>query len=278
MKLFGVVGHPIAHSKSPRIHGLFAAQCNIDIDYKKFDVAPEEFESFIKEFFEGGGHGLNITVPFKEDAFRLSTPANEKVKLSKAVNTLYLNEAGELIGDNTDGPGLVKDLLRNDIPLKGKRLLILGAGGAVRGILPSLIELAPKSITIANRTIQKAEQLKQEFFHLQDINVMGFEGVRSAVEQGVEREAYDVIINATSLGLEGKTPKITNKAIKATTCCYDLMYSTENTAFVNWGLENNALKAIDGLGMLVEQAAVSFEIWLRAAPESSAIIDTMRRG
>ena len=270
VKAFGVVGHPIAHSKSPEIHGLFAQQCKVDIDYKKFDVAPSDFEAFINEFFAGGGLGLNITVPFKEDAFRLSTPANEKVNLSRAVNTLYLNDSGELIGDNTDGPGLVKDLIGNNIQLKGRRLLILGAGGAVRGILPSLIEQAPKSITIANRTIQKAEQLKEEFIHLLDLNVLNFEEV--------EGEAYDVIINATSLSLQGKTPKISNSLINARTCCYDLMYSNQNTAFVNWGLENNAQKAIDGLGMLVEQAAVSFEIWLGAAPETSAVIDRMRLG
>jgi shikimate dehydrogenase len=270
VKVFGVVGHPIAHSKSPEIHGLFAQQCEVDLDYKKFDVAPEDFEVFIRDFFEGGGLGLNITVPFKEDAFRLSTPANEKVKLSKAVNTLYLNDAGELTGDNTDGSGLVIDLLGNGIQLKEKRLLILGAGGAVRGILPSLIEQAPKSITIANRTIQKAEQLKEEFKHLLDLNVLSFEAV--------EGEAYDVIINATSLGLQGETPKINSTAINARTCCYDLMYSNQNTAFVNWSLENNAQKAIDGLGMLVEQAAVSFEIWLGAAPETGAVIDKMRLG
>ena len=270
VKAFGVVGHPIAHSKSPEIHGLFAQQCKVDIDYKKFDVAPGDFEAFISEFFAGGGLGLNITVPFKEYAFRLSTPANEKVNLSRAVNTLYLNDSGELIGDNTDGPGLVKDLIGNNIQLKGRRLLILGAGGAVRGILPSLIEQAPKSITIANRTIQKAEQLKEEFIHLLDLNVLNFEEV--------EGEAYDVIINATSLSLQGKTPKISNSLINARTCCYDLMYSNQNTAFVNWGLENNAQKAIDGLGMLVEQAAVSFEIWLGATPETSAVIDRMRLG
>ncbi|MFT6094939.1 MAG: shikimate dehydrogenase [Pseudohongiellaceae bacterium] len=270
VNIFGVVGHPIAHSKSPEIHGLFAQQCKVDIDYKKFDVAPDDFEAFIRDFFASGGLGLNITVPFKEDAFRLSTPANEKVKLSKAVNTLYLNDAGELTGDNTDGPGLVKDLLGNDIQLKEKRLLILGAGGAVRGILPSLIEQTPKSITIANRTIQKAEQLKKEFIHLLDLKVLNLEEV--------EGESYDVIINATSLGLQGKTPKISNAAINARTCCYDLMYSNQNTAFVSWCLENNAKKAIDGLGMLVEQAAVSFEIWLGAAPETGAVIDRMRVG
>lgn len=285
MKAFGVVGHPIAHSKSPEIHGLFAAQCKVDIDYKKYDVQPENFESFINDFFADGGIGLNITVPFKEEAFRLSAPANEKVKLSKAVNTLYKNEKGELIGDNTDGPGLVKDLSGNDILLKEKRILILGAGGAARGILPSLIEQAPKSITIANRTIKKAEQLKEEFSHLHSINVLGFDqvGVLEKAEktestERIENEPYDLIINATSLGLEGKTPKINNQAIKASTCCYDLMYSNKNTAFVNWGLENNAQTSIDGLGMLVEQAAVSFEIWLGTAPETSTIIDRIRRG
>lgn len=291
MKVFGVVGHPIAHSKSPEIHGLFAAQCKVDIEYKKYDIAPEKFESFVSDFFASGGVGLNITVPFKEEAFRLSMPANEKVTLSKAVNTLYLNDKGELTGDNTDGPGLVKDLLSNDIQIEEKRLLILGAGGAARGILPSLLEQSPKSITIANRTVKKAEQLKEEFSHLHSIRVLSFEelgGVNLAGEivdaateknsSDIENKPYDVIINATSLGIEGKTPKISKLVINADTSCYDLMYSVENTAFVNWGLENKVCKAIDGLGMLVEQAAVSFQIWLDAAPETDAVIDKIRRG
>ncbi len=273
MKAFGVVGHPIGHSRSPEIHGQFALQCKLDIDYLKFDVEPEKFDSFVSEFFANGGVGLNITVPFKEHAFRLSTPASEKVKLSKAVNTLYLNEIGELVGDNTDGPGLVKDLLNNDILLEQKRLLILGAGGAARGILPSIIEKSPASITIANRTIEKAEQLQQEFSHLQSIDVVGFEDV-----DGVDTEPYDVIINATSLGIQGETPNISPKAVKSSTCCYDLMYSSDDTAFVKWALDNKAQKAIDGLGMLVEQAAVSFEIWLGAIPDTRAIVDRIRRG
>jgi shikimate dehydrogenase len=273
VKAFGVVGHPIGHSRSPEIHGQFALQCKLDIDYLKFDIEPEKFHSFVSEFFANGGVGLNITVPFKEHAFRLSTPASEKVKLSKAVNTLFLNKNGELVGDNTDGPGLVKDLLNNGIVLEQKRLLILGAGGAARGILPSLIEKSPSSITIANRTIEKAEQLQQEFSHLQLIEVVGFEDFDE-----LGGEPYDVIINATSLGIQGKTPNISSKAVKPSTCCYDLMYSSDDTAFVKWALDNKAKKAIDGLGMLVEQAAVSFEIWLGAIPDTRVVIDRIRLG
>lgn len=269
MKSFGVVGHPISHSKSPEIHSLFAQQCKIEIEYNKFDVQPKNFEQFVRDFFAEGGQGLNVTVPFKEEAFRLSTPANGKVSLSKAVNTLYSNKAGELFGDNTDGPGLVKDLLSNHVQLKNKHILILGAGGAVRGILPSIIEEAPTSITIANRTIAKADLLKQEFSHLQTITAVNFEGVAE--------KPYDVIINGTSLGLEGKTPHISIKAVSKNTCCYDLMYSATDTAFVRWALENGSQKAIDGLGMLVEQAAVSFKIWLGAEPNTSAVIDSFRQ-
>ncbi|MFK7863382.1 MAG: shikimate dehydrogenase [Pseudohongiellaceae bacterium] len=268
MKKLGVVGHPIAHSKSPAIQLNFAAQCNVAIEYEKYNVAPLEFRQFIKTFFDEGGHGLNITVPFKEIAFELSTPANQRVSQAKAVNTLYLDSQGKLVGNNTDGPGFVKDLENNSIALKDKSVLLLGAGGAVRGILPSLIDKQCGPITVANRTLENASKLRQEFLDYYPIEVCSFENVPV--------RPFDLIINGTSMGLTGETPLISPAVIGENTACYDLMYSSSPTAFIKWCLENNAKKAVDGLGMLVEQAAESFNIWMAETPETQKVIAEMK--
>lgn len=268
MKKLGVVGHPISHSKSPAIHSKFAAQCQVDIQYEKYDIPAVGFEEFVNEFFAKGGTGLNVTVPHKESAFKISTPANERVKLAKAVNTLFIDEQGKLIGDNTDGPGLVKDFENNNIALHNKSILVLGAGGAVRGILPSLIGEKCSSITVANRTLKNAANLQKDFVNEYPIEVCDFESIPVG--------AYDLVINGTSLGLTGETPAISETTIGVTTYCYDLMYSSSATAFVRWSGDRGARKALDGLGMLVEQAAVSFGIWLGKAPETDEIIKEMR--
>lgn len=268
LKKFGVVGHPIAHSKSPEIHNAFAAQFGLEITYEKYDVTPSDFESFIEKFFAEGGTGLNVTVPFKEIAFKISHPANDRVRLSKAVNTLFLDKGGNLIGENTDGQGLVQDLFQNGIYLKNKTILVLGAGGAVRGILPSLIEHGCAEITAANRTLKNVEQLKRDFENSFAINVCEFEKIPT--------RPFDVIINGTSMGLTGETPKVPVAAIGEATSCYDLMYSSNATAFVKWGIENSAVNSIDGLGMLVEQAAVAFNIWLAETPSTDNIKANLR--
>lgn len=268
LKNFGVVGHPIAHSKSPDIHKAFAAQFGLKIAYEKYDIAPSEFEAFVEKFFAEGGTGLNVTVPFKEIAFRISEPANDRVRLSKAVNTLFLSGDGNLTGENTDGPGLVQDLSENGILIKNKSVLVLGAGGAVRGILPSLIERGCATITVANRTLKNAEQLKQDFESYFALNVCEFDTIPAG--------PFDVIINGTSMGLSGETPNVPAAAVGKATSCYDLMYSSTATAFVKWGIDNNAAHAVDGLGMLVEQAAESFKLWLAETPSTGSVKDGLR--
>jgi len=265
----GVVGHPIAHSKSPLIHRQFAEQLGVAIEYEKYDIKPRDFDRFISDFFAGGGHGLNVTLPHKESAFLLSSPATKKVSLAKAVNTLSLDKSGEITGNNTDGAGLVRDLSDNHgVDITNKKLLILGAGGAVRGILPSLIEMGPSIITVSNRTMAKAEILKTEFETLYDLGIQPYE------ELGKDR--FDLIINATSMGIDGQMPNVSSAVLAATTVCYDLMYATEPTAFVRWGQEKHAELAVDGLGMLVEQAAESFAIWTGQRPDTKLVYQSLR--
>lgn len=270
VKKLGVVGHPISHSKSPEIHSMFAQEAGVEVSYEKYDVPPEEFEKFVNDFFNEGGDGLNITVPFKEQAFKLSNPANNRVNQSKAVNTLYKKNAiGELLGDNTDGPGLLTDLNHNQgFDLNNKRVLVLGAGGAVRGIIPSLIEYRPSRLVIANRSINKAEKLKQEFEESYSIDVESFDSL--------EGSQFDLIINGTSMGLSGDIPPISHDVISSASCCYDLMYAAQDTAFVSWAKSCGVVNSIDGLGMLVEQAAVSFTIWTGCKPNTKKVISLMR--
>lgn len=265
----GVVGHPIAHSKSPVIHGQFAEQLGISIEYEKYDIEPRDFDRFVSEFFAGGGCGLNVTLPHKESAFLLSNPANKEVALAKAVNTLSVDTQGELTGNNTDGTGLIRDLNENHRVFTSKKnILILGAGGAVRGILPALIATQPRSITIANRTMEKVESLKSEVAARFNIHAVPFD------ELGPDR--FDLIINGTSMGIDGQTPNISSAVVSEATVCYDLMYSTKPTAFVEWGLEKHVALAVDGLGMLVEQAAASFTIWTGQRPDTKEVYRFMR--
>jgi shikimate dehydrogenase len=265
----GVVGHPIAHSKSPLIHYQFAEQLGMEIEYERYDIKPRDFDKFVSDFFAGGGHGLNVTLPHKESAFLLSSPATKKVSLAKAVNTLSLAPTGELMGNNTDGEGLVRDLIENHgVSISNLRLLILGAGGAVRGILPSLIAMQPSSITVANRTMEKADSLK---FELED-----FFNIQTTPYKELGADRFDLIINGTSMGISGQMPAISSAVFEETTVCYDLMYSAEPTAFVQWGLDKHAAIAVDGLGMLVEQAAESFAIWTGQRPDTKSVYQLLR--
>jgi shikimate dehydrogenase len=265
----GVIGHPIAHSKSPLIHGQFAKQLGLAIEYERYDIKPKNFDRFVSDFFAGGGHGLNVTLPHKESAFLLSSPATKTVSIAKAVNTLSLDKLGELTGNNTDGAGLVRDLIENHkLVISGQKILILGAGGAVRGILPSLIHMNPSGITVSNRTMEKAHNLKSELAGLFTLDTQPYE------ELGSER--FDLIINGTSMGIAGEMPVVSSAVFDETTVCYDLMYAAEPTAFVQWGLEKHAALAVDGLGMLVEQAAESFAIWTGQRPETKLVYQSLR--
>jgi shikimate dehydrogenase len=263
---YAVFGQPIKHSKSPRIHQLFAEQTGQDLEYIAQEVTAEHFAETAKTFFAQGSKGLNCTVPLKKLAWNFATLKTERAELAKAVNTLAAQEDGSVLGDNTDGCGLVTDLLVNHgISLSGKRILLLGAGGASRGVLLPLLEQLPASLVIANRTTAKAVDLAAEFTHKGMISGCGFADLMNC-------EAFDVILNATSASLTGQLPPLPDSILAGQGVCYDLAYSNEPTAFVRWGLEHQAAKSLDGLGMLVEQAAEAFFIWRGVRPETAPVI------
>lgn len=269
--LYAVVGHPISHSKSPRIHSLFALQTGQAVEYTAIQAPLEDFAGTVREFFERGGKGLNVTVPFKEQAWQLAEVRTERAEKAGAVNTLYRDNQGRLTADNTDGCGLVRDLTRNHgIGLNGARVLVLGAGGAVRGVLGPILQQQPASVTIANRTLAKAEALAQLFAPVApgvEINAVGFER---------PDQPYDLIINGTSASLQGDLPPLSPTVIGSETVIYDMMYSLQTTTFNQWALDNGAGRVFDGLGMLVEQAAESFRVWRGVQPETAPVIEELR--
>lgn len=265
---YAVFGQPINHSKSPRIHQLFAKQTGQSIIYRAQEVSSEQFEVSARAFFAEGGKGLNCTVPLKELAWAFANRKTERAQLSKAVNTLALQADGSILGDNTDGQGLIRDIVNNHgVSLTGRRILILGAGGASRGIIAPILELLPKLVTIANRTSEKAVNLASEFSSKGSISGCGFDDLKNS--------QFDIIINATSASLSDQIPPLKSKLLAANSCCYDLAYGNKPTAFVQWAIENKALKSLDGLGMLVEQAAEAFFIWRGLRPETQAVINLL---
>jgi len=256
-----VIGHPIAHSKSPTIHQLFAAQTGQSISYEAMDVPPEKFDDAIKAFFASGGHGLNVTVPHKARAMELMDQLTPAAKLAGAVNTITSLPDGKLEGDNTDGIGLIADLRDNlHIELIDSSILILGAGGATRGIVPPLLEQIPAEMLIANRTIEKARGIANAFADLGHLNACGF--------QDLKDRKFHLIINATSAGLQGELPPFPESIVDADTVCYDLAYSMRDTPFITWAKQHGCTQAYQGWGMLVEQAAESFSIWRNVRPET----------
>ncbi len=267
--LYAVMGNPINHSKSPQIHGQFAAQTQQDLVYSAMLVPIGGFERAVKDFFKKSGKGLNITVPFKEEAFKIADVLTVRAQTAQAVNTLLLQDDGSILGDNTDGAGLVGDLVfNNQVSLKGKRILVVGAGGAVRGVLQPFLAQQPQSITVVNRTFEKAQLLADGFAEFGNITACKFDQLD---------QPFDVIINGTSASLNGDIPPIPACVIDKNTVVYDMMYAKEPTAFLQWALEQGAAKALDGLGMLVGQAAVSFELWRSEKPDSQAVLLDMRK-
>jgi len=266
---YAVIGNPIAHSKSPRIHAAFASQTKQDIQYDRILVEANCLPQAVNDFRSQAGKGLNITVPFKNDAFDLANSLSERAQLAGAVNTLVLNNDGSLYGDNTDGIGLVRDLTSNHgFNLKAKRLLLLGAGGAVQGVLLPLLQQHPTEIVIANRTVSKAQALCEKFSAYGNISASSFENLAG--------QSFDGIINGTAASLQGEVPPLPNNILNPDGWCYDMMYSNEPTAFVCWGNEQGAKQSVDGLGMLVEQAAESFELWRGVQPETATVIQLLR--
>ncbi|MGZ5015307.1 MAG: shikimate dehydrogenase [Methylobacter sp.] len=265
---YAVFGHPIKHSKSPRIHSLFAEQTDQTLEYTAVEVPAEQFQTAVAAFFAEGGKGLNCTVPLKELAWNYANHKTERAELSKAVNTLALQADGSLLGDNTDGIGLVTDLMTNHaITLSGIRILVLGAGGASRGIIGPILQLSPENLVIANRTIEKAAILASEFHDKGPVTGCGFDELAN--------RKFDLILNATSASLSGQLPPLPAGLLAAGGNCYDLAYGNEPTAFVRWGLENHAAKSLDGLGMLVEQAAEAFFIWRGVRPQTRPVIELL---
>ena len=265
MEQYAVFGSPIKHSKSPRIHSLFAEQTQQDLAYTAQLVPAESFTAAVNEFFTQGGKGLNCTVPLKQLAWEYADTLTERATLSKAVNTLVLQPDGRILGDNTDGIGLVTDLMRNNgIALQKKRILILGAGGASRGIILPLLEQQPTEIVIANRTVAKAETLVTEFSHKGKVSASSYANLAG--------QAFDLILNATSASLTGDLPPLAKGILAEQGSCYDLAYATEPTAFVRWASEQGAVKNLDGIGMLIEQAAEAFFIWRAVRPDTQAVI------
>jgi shikimate dehydrogenase len=266
---YAVMGNPIAHSKSPKIHTLFARQTSQVMDYQAMLVPEDEFASALDAFHQQGGKGLNITIPFKQQAWERMDVLSDRARLAGAVNTIILGTDGRRYGDNTDGVGLVRDITQNhQIEIRGKNVLVLGAGGAVRGVLEPLLEQKPEKVVIANRTVSKAEELAGVFTLKDTIEACGFDQL--------EGQQFDLIINGTAASLQGGVPPIPETVLKPGGGCYDMMYSDKPTAFVEWGNQHGAGKAMDGLGMLVEQAAESFYLWRNVRPETAPVIEALR--
>lgn len=265
---YGVIGHPIAHSKSPVIHRQFAQQTRQELTYDAIDIAPEHLTSELNALIESGVKGLNVTVPHKNAIVDLVDDLSKRAKLAGAVNTISISGNGALRGDNTDGVGLTRDLTENlGIDISGRQLLILGAGGATCGIVPALLGERPEGLTIANRTAEKAEDLAERFADLGAVYACRFDALAEL--------QFDLIINATSAGLSGKVPPFPAAIVGPDAACYDLSYSMSDTPFCRWAREHGAAAAHQGWGMLVEQAAESFLIWRGVRPDTAPVRDQL---
>ena len=261
-----VFGNPIKQSRSPFIHRLFAQQTGQHLSYEAVEAPVFDFAGSVQAFVSQGGKGANVTVPFKEQAFKLCDSLSERATKAGAVNTLVVSPEGKLHGDNTDGAGLVKDLLANKVKIKNAKVLLIGAGGAARGVMLPLLEQKPASLTIANRTKSKAEALIEQFNH----------PALTACAMDALQGPFDLIINSTSAGLSGEVPAIGEHCINSKTVCYDMVYLREETAFNRWSREQGAAKTIDGLGMLVGQAAESFRLWRGVKPDAAPVLAALR--
>ena len=267
---YAVFGNPIDHSKSPDIHRQFAEQTGQFLSYEKQLVDPQGFEAAADAFFAAGGKGLNITVPFKQDAYAYVARTTPRARRAGAVNTLSKEADGTILGDTTDGVGLVTDIKHNlGWQIRHKKVLILGAGGAVRGVLEPLLEEQPQHIIIANRTVDKALKLAKGFAEFGYLLGCGFDML--------DEQQFDVIINGTSASLQGELPPLPDSLINAdgSTVCYDMLYGAEPTPFMQWAAVRGA-KVSDGLGMLVGQAAESFALWRGVRPETAPVISRLR--
>lgn len=266
MDQYLVYGNPIKQSRSPFIHQYFAKQTQQDISYDKQLAEVDNFKSHVKSFIAQGGKGANVTAPFKEQAMELCDELSAHAKLAGAVNTLTFKE-GKIWGDTTDGIGLVNDLLNHNVVLKDKKVLLLGAGGAAKGVVLPLLDQKPEHLTIANRTVSKAEAIA-ELYNVEPITACSFDDAN--------QRHFDLIINATSAGLSGAGLPIADSVITPETICYDMVYAAKPTPFLQQAHNLGAKQVIDGLGMLVGQAAASFKIWRNVEPDPQALLAILR--
>ncbi len=262
---YAVIGHPISHSRSPFIHRLFAQQCQQYMVYSALDVTVGQLSSRVAKFFATGGKGLNVTVPHKQSLLTMPRRLSERARVAGALNTLLLDAQGQLVGDNTDGIGLVRDLTENlGVTITAHRVLVLGAGGAARGVLAPLLELNPAQLVVVNRTEQRAAELVAGFSR--------FGPVRAGTYAELGDMRFDLIINATAAGLAGERPPLPGSILTGRdTVCYDMGYADEPTPFVGWAREQGVSRAVMGLGMLVEQAAESFYLWRGMRPSTTSV-------
>lgn len=266
---YAVFGNPIKHSKSPLIHSAFAEQCEQQLSYRAVRVPLDNFATAAREFFDNAGCGLSVTVPFKQEACAFADTLSDRARRAGAVNTLTPQEDGRIAGENTDGIGLVRDMVVNlGWSANGRSVLIIGAGGAVRGILEPLLRESPSRVLIINRTASRAQRLAEEFAELGEIAGGGYPMVGDS--------GFDLVINASSAGLTGDMPELPATILTERSCCYDLVYGAGPTAFMRWAAHHAAWAVSDGLGMLVEQAAQSFHIWRGIHPETKPVIQRVR--
>ena len=265
---YAVVGNPVEHSKSPFIHKAFADQTGQLISYQAILVELDGFKACLGEFQKQGGKGLNVTLPFKEDAWQSVDHLSARAERSGSVNTIRFSQEGGSYGDTTDGCGLLRDLANHDISLVNRRVLVLGAGGAVRGVLPDLLMANPGLITIVNRTVTRAEELVGRYAEHSNLDYLPVEKL--------EGRQFDIIINGTSASLSGQMLELPDNIITGRSVCYDMAYRDTDTVFVRWAKSNSAQLALDGLGMLVEQAAESFYVWRGVRPDTKRVIEMLR--
>ena len=266
--LYCVFGNPIGHSKSPLIHAAFAQQTGQDMRYEARLAPLEGFAASVADFVAAGGRGANVTVPFKEEAFRLSTRRTARAEQAGAVNMLSF-AGGEVLGDNTDGAGLLRDIVVNlGCALQGKRILLLGAGGAARGAVGPLLECGPTRLLIANRTPAKALALARQF---------GSEAVRGCAYDELAGQQFDLVINATSASLGGQLPPLPAGLFAPDSLAYEMMYGQGETPFLAFARQHGAVQGADGLGMLVEQAAEAFALWRGVRPDAAPVMTRLRR-
>jgi len=267
---YAVIGHPIAHSRSPWIHARFAQQTQQNISYGAIDVLPAELAARLLEFFaQEQGRGLNVTIPHKQTVLAFMHSLSEAARIAGAVNTIVREGDGRLRGENTDGVGFVRDLTANlQFSAAGRQLLLLGAGGAARGLLAPLLALAPARVVIANRTPATARELAQQFARYGPVQGAGFDELGSG--------SFDLVINATAAGLHGELPPLPVAILQRAQLCYDLIYGGRMTPFLSWAREHGVARCCDGAGMLVEQAAESFLIWRGVRPDTAPVLAALR--